>query len=270
MSSVSNGPALAGVQLLFEGEVREPSGSPHLRALVAGDLRADAATRVGIYVDAYRLRLVEVLANDFPALRAVLGAAAFDRLGRAYLDAHPSTMRSVRWFGRALAHFLSTTVPWSRRPVLAELARFEWAQGEVFDAPDEEALAIETMGEIPPEAWAGLRLLPRAALRRLDLLGNAPNLVAAQVGGQPPPRLRAARRVRAWLLWRGAALDVRWRSLAADETAAWDALAAGESFGAICERLCTFAGAEAAPLHAASLLKRWLADGLIHSYELPS
>lgn len=270
MSASLAAPPLASVQRLLQAEIREAAGSPHVRALVAGDARADAATRIGIYVEAYRLRLVEVLANDFPGLRAALGAAAFDRLARAYLDAHPSTTRSVRWFGRALGAFLASTAPWSRRPALAELARFEWAQGEVFDAPDDEALSIDAVGAIPPERWAGLRLLPRAALCRLDLASNAPALVVARFAGQTLPRLRAARRARAWLLWRDAALDVRWRSMNADEAAAWDTLAAGETFGTICERLCDHVDAETAPMHAASLLKRWLADGLIHSYELPS
>jgi hypothetical protein len=176
----------------------------------------------------------------------------------------------VRWFGRWFGDFLATTMPWSRRPMLAELARFEWAQGEVFDALDEEPLSIEAVGAIPAERWAGLRLLPRAALRRLDLTNNASALVVAQAAGQPLPRLRAGRRPRAWLLWRDEALDVRWRSMSADEAAAWDVLATGKPFGAICERLCDFVDAETAPMHAASLLKRWLADGLIHSYELAS
>ena len=263
-------PALASIQRLLQAEIRESAESPHVRALIAGDARADAATRVCVYVDDYRLRLVEVLANDFPTLRAVLGTAAFDRLARAYLDAHPSTTRSVRWFGRELANFLVTNAPWSRRSALAELARFEWAQGQVFDAPDDEALTISAVGAIPPEHWAGLRLQPRAALRRLDLIGNAAAVVAAQLGSQPLPRLRSGRREQAWVLWRDEMLDVRWRSMNPDEAVAWNELAAGEPFGAICERLCDYVDPTAAPMHAASLLKRWLADGLIHSYELPS
>ena len=50
----------------------------------------DATHRLRIYADAYRLRLVEVLGNDFPATKAALGDAGFDALAADYLQAHPA------------------------------------------------------------------------------------------------------------------------------------------------------------------------------------
>ena len=52
------------------------------------------------------------------------------------------------------------------------------------------------------------------------------------------------------------------RELDADEAALLQAVFAGETFGDLCERATDF-HAHDGPLRAASVLKRWLADGLL-------
>ena len=73
-------------------------------------------------------------------------------------------------------------------------------------------------------------------------------------------RVRAA--TAAWMLWRRD-LIVRWRSLGVDEAVALDAVRAGAAFGEVCELLCEHVDPDGAGMHAASLLKRWLNDGLL-------
>ena len=67
---------------------------------------ADAGHRLRIYADAYRLRLVEVLGNDFPATRDALGEEVFAAFVERYLHPHPSTRPSVRHLGSAFADWL--------------------------------------------------------------------------------------------------------------------------------------------------------------------
>jgi hypothetical protein len=254
---------LPGLQRRFQDCVLQPGGTA--AGLVTGDGRADAATRLGVYADAYRLRLLEVLGNDYPALRQLAGAGEFERIGRAYLEASPSLTPSVRWFGRHLPEFLRSAVP--EHPAYADLALFEWKQGEAFDGPDAGSLPLEAMAAVPPESWPEMRLLLHPTLRRLDLRWNAPALFQAHEMQQPLPVPEAAGGAVPWLIWRDAALDVRWRSLGEDEAAALDAAAAGSAFGEICERLCEWVEAEQVALHAAGLLKRWLVDGLVVELE---
>jgi hypothetical protein len=83
---------------------------------------------------------------------------------------------------------------------------------------------------------------------------------AVDDGRAPPQAARGAQT--AWVLWRRD-LIVRWRSLAADEAVALDALRSGAPFGEICELLCEHVDPDGAGMHAASLLKRWLNDGLL-------
>jgi len=268
MNAPLKSPALANLQEQFQNYVL--GARPGIEATVIGNDKGDARTRLDVYADAYRLRLLEALGNDYEALRLFLGADKFEQLGRAYIEAHPSDTPSVRWFGRHLPEFLGVTAGYAARPVLGELASFEWNKGEVFDVPDDEPLLIEAIAVVPPESWPEMRLLPHPSLRRLDLRWNVPAISLACEAREKLPKARARPRVVPWLLWRDEALNIRWRALGADEAAAIDAMRAGRSFGELCELLCEWVEPEQAAMHAAGLLKRWVVDRLIADLEVPS
>ena len=225
-------PAVAELEQSFQSYVLDHAAG--VERVIAEDAKAGADERLAVYFDAYRLRLLEVLENDYPALRAVAGAPEFDRLGRAYIDAHPSTTPSVRWFGRKLAEFL---VAAKARPAFAELAAFEWAQGEVFDAADAPAVSLDAMSRVPGDAWGGMKLEFHPAVRRVDLWWNAPAIAQAVDKKKKAPKPAKAARLQAWVLWRSE-LDIRWRSLEPDEAAALDAAREGATFADVCERVC--------------------------------
>lgn len=236
-------------------------GEPGMHPRVAGHGAHERAHRLRIYADAYRLRLLQILAEDYPALRARCGPARFDRLAARYLVAHPSRSPSVRWLGAAFADWLRTD---GQPPSRVALARFEWAKGEVFDAADAVALDQRALLELGPAQWPRLRLALAPSLRLLAGLGNAPQLAAALAAGGRAPRWRADPG-RHWLLWRHEH-DVYWRALDADEAAALQAIAAGACFADWCVRLHH----EQPALRAAGLLKRWLADGWISALSIAS
>ena len=229
---------------------------------VVGDGRASAEERVQVYVEGYRLRLMEVLEDNFDGLHGLVGDEEFDRLGRAYIDVHPSSHPSVRWFSQHLPGFLRGTEPYAAHPYLAEMAEFEWTQGCVFDAADDAAIGMEVFAALPPEAWAGARFTLRTAVRRLDLHWNIPAVWQALAAGETPPELVSGERPQGWVLWRQD-FDTHWRSLGEDEAWALDAVREGNSFAVLCEGLCRWHAESAVALQAASLLKRWLADGLV-------
>ena len=248
---------LVALQERFQAYVQRHDGD--VAEFVVADARADAAQRIDVYAHAYRLRLIEVLTNDYPALVAVAGAEQFERIARAYIDAHPSRHPSVRWFGRHLRMFLRAHE--HAQSLHAELAAFEWAQGEAFDAGDAPILTLEDVARIPPVQWPHMSFEPHPSLRRLELTWNVPATVQA-VEDETPLPAPAQGDVRGWVIWRRD-LVVRWRSLAIDEAAALDAVRRGTPFGSVCEQLCEHVDPEEAGPHAASLLKRWLADGLL-------
>jgi hypothetical protein len=237
-------------------------GDRRFGAQVESGREADADLRLDIYVQAYRLRLQDALASDYAKLAMLLGDTQFETLCRAYIAAHPSRHPSLRWLGRYMADFLAATPPWSDQPLLAEMAAFEWAQGEVFDAPDAMPVPPEAITALPVQAWVDLRLRAHPALRRLTLAWNVPSIWRDLDNGSEPPDPSAAGAPLQWLLWRQS-LDIHWRSLGEDESWAIDAWCGGACFAEICEGLCDWMDAGVVAAYAASLLKGWLAAGLV-------
>ena len=236
-----------------------------------------ARDRLKVYADAIRLRFLEVLGQDYPGLHALAGDDGFRHLGLAYVAAHPSHHPSIRWFGAHLPAFLRSTAPWQEQPVLAEMAAFEWAKGELLDAPDSPVVGVEDIAAIAPDRWAGIRPRLKPAVRRIALEWNVPVVWKAIDGDETVPALTRTDRTGSvgrgesagesaveWLLWRQDLL-VRWRSIDPDEAWALRRCTAGEDFGSICAGLCERVGDDAAAFRAATFLKQWAADGVLEA-----
>jgi hypothetical protein len=229
--------------------------------------RVDGKTRLGIYASAYRLRLLEALATEYPALKALVGDDVFEQAGLAYIEAHPSPYYNLRWYGGEFAAFLKTIAPFCDFPVTSELAAFEWAMGLAFDAPDDVTVSIETVAAISSEAWPRMRFIPHGSLQRLDMLWNAPAIWRAVENEQDPESPMASGYPVAWALWRQD-LKTYFRSLSVDEAWALDAARNGATFAEICAGLCEWIDAAHVAPHAAGLLKVWVHDGLIKAITL--
>ena len=255
--------ALRELQRSFQAWVIGDAGA--LPPAVAGTGAVSAEDRLDVYAQAIRLRFLEVLGQDYRGLHALVGEDGFRRLGHAYIEAHPSHHRSIRWFGCHLSAFLRVAAPWREQPVLAEMAGFEWAKGELLDAADSPVVGVEDVAAIPPEQWAGIRPRLKPAVRRLALEWNVPVVWKAIDGddGPPSPPERMDREVD-WLLWRQDML-VRWRSIDPDEAWALRCCDAGEDFGSICAGMRERVGEDAAAFRAATCLKQWAADGVLEA-----
>jgi Putative DNA-binding domain len=251
---------LAELQRSFQAFV---TGSAHAPpAMISGNTRASAQSRMQIYAEAIDLRFLEALGEDYPGVHGLLGDESFRQLAHAYAAAHPSHFRSMRWFGMHLPELLRADEPWCEHPVLAEMARFEWSKGELVDAADISPIGVEDIAAIPAARWAGMRPRFVHALRQLTLEWNVPALWSAlETGETPPPPTRLEHPVD-WLLWRQG-ISIRWRSIDAHEAWALRACAGGADFDVLCNGLCERIGRDAAPLRAATYLKQWASDGLL-------
>jgi hypothetical protein len=121
--------------------------------------------RLGIYRTSYHLRLIECLADDYPALRAALGERSFEALCRAYIAGHPPSGPSLNWFGARLPAFCRSEVALECRAFAADLASLEWAIVEVIHAPTGPRLTVAKLAQMPAEAWAEARLDVTPAFR---------------------------------------------------------------------------------------------------------
>lgn len=223
--------------------------------------------RLSIYATAYRLRLQEALAANFPMLCVYLGQEAFDALALDYLAAHPSRHVSVREFGVNLAQWLLAQR--SDEPWLADFARLEWALGRAFDALDAAAISVDALAQIEPAHWPHLTFRFAPAVQRLTLHTNAASLYASAVKEQPAAAGVTLPEADEWLVYRADA-TAHYRSLATNEAVTFDVLYADGTFAEACERFFELTNEETVAMQAAAFLKRWLEDELIVAVaELP-
>ena len=248
---------LARLQREFQDYVLQRD--PAVLQRVRQSANADGVARMDVYAEGYELRLLEALQTDYPGLEAIAGAESFDALGRAYIAAHRSGFRNLRWYGDRLSDFLQSAPAWCDRAELAEMARFEWAMASSFDAPDAACLSRDALLRIAADSWPRLSFVVHPAVRRVELTTNVPAMWSAQARGEPVPAPSRGP-ARAWLLTRRD-FQVRFRAMAPEEAAAFDRLAARTDFAQWCGEL-------GAAERAVELLNQWLADGALEGYTL--
>ena len=221
-----------------------------------------AADRLAIYRNAYQVRLIDALHETYPVLHGLLGDEAWVEMGQAYVAAHPSVFRSIRWYGRELADYLALSGPYSEAPILSEVALLEWTLAEVFDAADAPALARSALAAVEPSAWGSLTLQFHPSLRRLAFSWNTAAVWKAMSQEETPPPPEMGPAPLPWLLWRQN-LQNYFRSMTAVESAALDSALRGCNFAQLCEDLGALLPQEEIPAAAASLLGAWADSGMI-------
>lgn len=235
-------------------------GDSTIGSHVVGTARVPVEARLAIYGDGYRLRLIEALQNTFPVLAELLGEADFEALASKYVSAHESTFFNIRWYGDRMGEFLAGDADYSTAPILAEMARWEWAMAAVFDAADAEPIDISAFAEIAPEDWAGLRLEWSPAVEIVALEWNVPELWKAVTEGSDHPELAFV--PGSYLVWRRE-LQIFFRSVAEEEASVLAAARSGHTFGELCVLLCEHLDESEASQHAAGHLRGWVEAGLL-------
>lgn len=228
---------------------------------VTGTQRVPIEVRLSIYSDAYFLRLLEVLQKDFPGVAFLLGEDVFTEMAREYLKLFPSHFRSVRWFGQDLPTFLAKEKPYSSHEILFQMATFEWFLTESFDCENTLSLTLEKLQTIPALEWPMMRLSPCRSLRLISADWNIIQLWKAVTNAEEITPEKLPEKIQ-WIIWRKG-YEVQFRSLSKIELIALNTLVNGESFETLCEAIYPYVNEDEAPLHAASLLKRWVLDELI-------
>jgi hypothetical protein len=150
-------------------------------SFIAPNSRLSAFERLEIYNRQYWFRVLGALVEDFPALRAVLGAHGFEALSIAYLMAHPSRSFSLRNLGSHLADWLAANprLTGRRHKLACDVARVEWAFVEAFDSAERTPLTLDEIATLD----AGSRLALQPHLQLIALNYPADDLVLALHGG---------------------------------------------------------------------------------------
>jgi hypothetical protein len=171
-----------------------PRAAQHLESVVLPSKSLTSTERLGIYAHMYYARLVEVLENEYPTTRRILGDEVFWRACRAYVHRHPSRHRTLNGLSEKFPQFLARHLPRGNRNGLAvDVARIERAMEDVFDAPRAEPLTAAEFAAIGAAEWERVRLRVNPALKFLKLRYPANEYMNAVRGKGKPrvPRPRA-------------------------------------------------------------------------------
>lgn len=100
--------------------------------------------RLFIYQNAYRLRILDSLREDFPRVLSFIGEDAFEELAFTILRQRPSCSWSLGEYSKNFVDVLTNAECGcahilQKRPFLADLAQLEWLQNLSFLAPREDA-----------------------------------------------------------------------------------------------------------------------------------
>lgn len=155
-----------------DGVIRAAENVASLRAHDADSLieggRLPPGERLAVYRNGYFARLIECLADDYPAVRDALGYDVFEALCRDFIDAQPPRSPSLNHYGAPFAAYCATR-PERWRGAVADLARLEWALIGAIHADAERVVQAEDLARLSPADWQRVRWRPSPALRVLTL-----------------------------------------------------------------------------------------------------
>jgi len=238
---------------------------------IAPNSRLSAFERLEIYNRQYWFRVLHALAEDFPALRAVLGRRGFHALSVAYLAEHPSRSFSLRNLGSRLVEWLGAHPEFAgrRRALALDVARIEWAFVEAFDGAEHSPLTLEQIATLDGDSR--LALQPHVQLLALEYAADelvialharekrqaSEAAVKDEEAEEAPARLPGLRRRATWVAAHRLDLCVYYRRLAREEYRTLAAIGAGRPLLEALE--AGFAESNLPEQRRARLVQQWFA-----------
>ncbi len=163
------------------------------QSVVLPSKQLSSVERLEIYAYMYYARLIEILEEEYPTTRQLLGPHEFAVICRKFIARNPSRSRVLNRLSEKFPDFLARTLPKSHKSELAvDVARIERAMEDVFDAPKAEPMSAAQFAAIGADQWERVRLTVNPALRMLKLRFPANDYMQAVRAGRKPriPRPR--------------------------------------------------------------------------------
>jgi len=249
-----------------------PDGRPMAEvaaSFIAPNSRLTAFERLELYNRQYWLRVLGSLAEDFTALRALVGAKRFQEMSVAYLAEHPSRSFTLRNLGSKLVEWLIGNSQWAgRRNALAvDLARIEWAFVEAFDNAEHTPLTLEQIATL--DSGSRLALQPHVQLLALNYPADDIALalhskdkkqtseagVTHEDSEDQPVRLPRVRRRPTWVAAHRVDLNVYYRRMEREEYQTLAAIRDGRTLGEALE--AGFAGSSVPEGRHPQRVQKW-------------
>jgi hypothetical protein len=135
---------------------------------MAGSIIEDApgaAARLGIYVNHFRVTLIDALAATFPIVQQLVGDPFFQAAARRYVREAPPARPCLFEYGGDFPAFLERLPEARSLAYLGDVARLEWAINEAWHAPDGSAVDAEAAAESIGAGFSDLSLRLHSSCR---------------------------------------------------------------------------------------------------------
>lgn len=217
-----------------------------------------AAEQLAVYVNAYRFRLFDVTAEDFPALKHFLGDDDFNRLINDFVNSVQSSHFNIGRYAASLPDFLK--VQGAGGDFAVELAALENTICQIADRQETTPLEPKHLEGMTAEKLMVSVLYPRKALQ-LFAFNYPVNAYFRAVMDEQSPLPPAPEKTHLAVFRHD---DIVWRmDLEEAEYALLGALFAGKTIG---EALGAID--ESAAVNISEYFARWMRNGLLAFYEL--
>ena len=240
---------------------RPATDAPSVSAWIRTPPGVDAGQRLGIYHNAYRARLAEVLAESFEKTFLYMGAELFERDARAFAVSHPPAVRNLAHYGADFVAYLATLYP--DNPELRELAQLDWDLRTAFDAADAPALDTQSASAQEAALWLNRTQPLHPSLKLRAISTNVVQIWQAIDQDLEVPAVVHREAPGTLLVWRKALLP-HFQTLEPDQAAFMLSLAQGRSIDATCTDLAGTAVLPE-PQRLAGWLQGWLEEGWLRA-----
>ncbi len=160
-----------------------------VEAILLPSATLSAAQRLGVYSEQYILRLLDVVSNEHPGVKRLMGDDAFKELSLDYIDRYPPYGYSLDDLCHAMPYYLKHICEREDAALLHQMARFENALSTAYHSHRVGTVTAEDLSQIPQEIWPVLRFRPGPSLHIMAFDFNVIDILDAHKEGTPLPDL---------------------------------------------------------------------------------
>lgn len=219
--------------------------------------------RLGIYKNAYNMRLRESIEVDHRVLGVYLGDDLFNLMVAEYIKHCPSSRTSLRHFADQLPSFLARTEPFLEHGQISELARFERLLMTAFDAAEANRIPSEALAELPIQDWPDTTLRYHPSMQIFSTEWNVVEMwQAIREEREPPPPVARANQ---WLVWRNSVRLTEFTSMTGLEAELLQKALQGKNLAELCEFLAEHIEESSVAETFLRIMRSWLGKGIINA-----
>ena len=251
---------LAQLQDQFQSHLMEPEC--HEAAWVAPSVKdLSSSMRLGIYHNAYRVRLAETLLDTFEHTHDYITSELFDTLAYAYVEKYPSQHTNIGYYGQYFADYLKSELPAGCQEV-PEIAEMDWSLRRAFDGANADVLTKHKLEQLITNGgeFTDLTLVPTLTL--ITQKFNSLDIWNAVNQEQDIPPIVEFETPLIVMIWRKEH-SPHFRSLSPLEATAIQQLQSNSTIETLCEVLANEFPEIDIATEFGSMLARWLDDHIL-------